>query len=153
MSVNGYTKLMLPANNQIAYYQARFANEELMPSQGTYHNGDESIFIPAVSEAWILSVQQSLRITHVPETGLIVGFTAEPIAEVYLSHEENTTHRIVYFDSQGQIVQESIAGGGFIIFNVTQGSHVVAAKEDSGLMTSRIAPVTPGWASIVRFHF
>lgn len=153
LRVDGYARPMVPANEQLAFYQASFAEDKYLPSQGSYHNSDESIFIPAISTSWVAGLRQRARISHLPDSGVIVGFTQEPVEEVFLSHQEGGHHRIVYFDARGEMAQESSAGGGFVIYNVMPGSHSVAVKEKSGLVNAQILPVTAGWASIARFHF
>lgn len=153
LRVDGYARPMVPANEQLAFYQASFASDQYLPSQGSYHNSDESIFVPAISTAWANELRQRARISHLPDSGVIVGFTQEPVEDVYLSHQDGGHHRIVYFDARGEMTHESVAGGGFVIYNVFSGSHSVAVKEKTGLVNSQILPVTPGWASVVRFHF
>jgi|GEM_PF-5396462 len=156
LRVDGYARPALPANSQFAFFQATFESSEYLPTQGSYSNDNEAILIPGIQTEWVRQVQQSQRVSYVPETGIIVVFTPTKIQAVSLPHNETGRAQytqIVYFDAQGVPSRESSAGGGFLIFNVESGSQTVVVEETSGMLNSVYLPITPGWASAAKLNF
>lgn len=156
LRVDGYARPALPANSQFAFFQATFENPDYLPTQGSYSNDNEAIFIPGIQTEWVRQVQQTQRVSFVPDTGLIVVFTPTKIQSVSLPHNETGRaqySQIVYFDAQGAPARESSAGGGFLIFNVESGSQTVVVEETSGMLNSVYLPITSGWVSAAKLNF
>jgi hypothetical protein len=126
-----------------------------LPAMQVYSDLDLSLQAPLVRSDWIQSLKQARRIDDEPDTSMIVGFVQDENYDVYLPHIDNFPPKnIVYFDSQGQIIEQGVAGGGFVLFNVIPGTHsVVTVSKSTNMAHSQVIPVDVGTMSQVQMHF
>lgn len=90
------------------------------------------IYLPMVQTIWIDRIRSSLRLNRDLHAGAIVGFI-QGTAPYQVSMDEKSVtpnSKLVYFDSQGQMLREDygVPGGGFILFNVPEGYRSVVIQ-------------------------
>lgn len=153
LEVNGYAQVRFRDNKQMALLQASFADDAFEPIISTYHNDDEEILVPGIRKDWLRQIRREAKVSDRPGSGVLVVFTGSEVDEVYLPTEHGNFHRLVFFDAQGYLVPSSTPGGGFIIFNVSEGAQLVVVEQKTGMKASRFLSVTPGWVATTRTDF
>ncbi len=108
--------------------------------------------IPLVREAWLKQLQTSKLITDMPNTGMILGFSADSNYEVFLAKENYSSDQIVYFDQAGNSASGPTPGGGFVLFNVPIGTNeVIVQEKNSDKIYSQVFDVKINQVSATHF--
>ena len=126
-----------------------------VPALYAQNSQDDYIHLPLVRSDWLLGLRAYHRMADQPQSGTIVGFVPSTGFEVHLPHLENQAEaKVIYFDAQGQPSQTGVAGGGFIAFNVLEGSHtVLVIPNDASAAVSKVVPIDSGNLHILKFDF
>lgn len=125
-----------------------------LPARYIYHDNQEFIHVPLVSEKWLLEILQEKWTRIDSNKGTIIGFVPHEGFEVYLAGlEEFSVDTITYFDSNGAKAEQGVAGGGFIVNNLDLDVHeVVIFGKDSEKFFSKIVPVDEKSVTVLNFQ-
>lgn len=129
-------------------------SEDYAPSRYLFNEGQKEIYIPLISNNWLMTVKNTLKFPDVPDTGTVLGFVPQQDFEVYLAGVEDISQHIVYFDGQGRVLQnrQGVAGGGFIMFNLPpEVMEVVVIGKSTHKMDTRVLPVDASSLSVLTF--
>jgi uncharacterized GH25 family protein len=154
LDVKGFAEVNLPPISRLSLLRVHPQSEDYLESQQIYEDQIDFLHIPLVSKSWIASLQGARLVNVDPNAGMIVGFVSSGTFDVYLSHDDNyPRENVVYFNSQGQVVESGVPGGGFVLMNVPQGvQSVVVASKESDLIQSQVVPVDTQSASVLKFR-
>lgn len=155
IDVMGYAEVKMPSLNHLNLIHLSPADPMYAPAMYVQNSNEDYVHLPLVRTDWLMSVRGFLKFSDQPGTGILVGFVPSTSFEVHLTHlPDLDPAQIVYFDSQGQVVPSGVAGGGFIVFNVPEGSHsVLVIPQDSAVAQSKVIPVDSGTLNILKFDF
>lgn len=152
--LEGSASVVLPQVSRfsIAYTQA----PPPYLSANYFYNDEDSYFhFPMVSQDWMVNMKATMEVNDVPTAGIVVGFFSEENFEVYLAGEDpHSQAAIVYFDAAGKKINvtQGVAGGGFVIFNVSSGTQeVVVVGAASEKIYSKVVPVSAESVSVLSF--
>ncbi len=149
--------IQLPRVSRLGLMQVQPESVDYVPARYIYSDNDAYIHAPLIQWSWISNIRVYKKYDDQPSTGAIVGFVPDENFEVYLAGYDSFDPRnIVYFDMQGKIIesaQKGVAGGGFILFNVSEDTHeVVVIGQRSQKIISRVLPVDVGSLSVLSFR-
>lgn len=109
----------------IQFLEVQAQDQNYYTTRLTVDKSEKEILIPMISQEWLNDLMARLRISSIPDTGLIIGTALELPYSVELdpgAYNEDT--KIIYFDNQGKMVPGAMItpqGGGFVAVNVNQG--------------------------------
>jgi hypothetical protein len=154
IAVNGYAEINLAPIHRLSLLRSQPSNPEFIETRQVYEDSDESVHIPLIRNAWIQDVIARRKMTIYPDTGIVVSCVSDENYEMYLGHVESfSADNIVYFDAQGNITENSVPGGGVIVFNVPAGTQsFVVADNQSQMLQSQVVPVDSGSVTILKFR-
>ncbi len=155
LRVDGLAEVYLHDVERLSLMKVVPADVKYISQVQVYSDSGGDLRVALIEAAWLQKIQNQNRISSTPETSTVVGFVSDENYEVYLPHDENySPQNIIYFDAAGSVSSSGVAGGGFIMFNVPQGTHsVVAAAKSTNAVHTQVVPVDPGTAAVLYFHF
>lgn len=141
--------LKLNGRNHLAY-AATSDDNVYMSSQYEYKEDKGYIHLPRIPKEWLNNVLNQNKKNIHPQTGMIVGFVQDDDFEVFLptqlDQNQNPDHYdIIYFNSEGHVTPQGVAGGGFILINVLEKIHEVMVQfKQSEVVVNKVTPVQMG---------
>jgi hypothetical protein len=155
IDVDGVAEVYLPEIERMSLVKITPENPNYISQMQAYSDLDESIQTPLIETSWLQKLRAAKRLVDEPNTSTVVGFVGDEDFEAYLPHIKNySVYNLVYFDANGQIVESGKAGGGFVMFNVTPGTHsVVTVSKSTNAVYSQVIPVDVGVASVLQFQY
>lgn len=109
----------------IQFLEVEAQNQNYYTTRITVDKSEKEILIPMISQEWLNDLLSRLKVTSIPDTGLIIGTALDLPYKIELDpNAYNEDTKIVYFDSSGRLapgVMYAPAGGGFVAINVNQG--------------------------------
>lgn len=153
INASGNSSILLPALSRMSMMQVR-PDMPYLAATMVANDADGYLHVPLVRADWLQQVRSSLRMDDLPDTGAIVGFVTDENFKASLLTAETNGTRIVYFDPEGRPLSgdHGVAGGGFILFNVSPELHeVVVEGLQSGLISSRMLPMDPRAVGVLLF--
>jgi hypothetical protein len=153
--VNGITQVYLPLLDRYSLMRVEPQDTSYVPTSMVYTDTQDDLHIPLIRASWLQHLKASRRIGDEVNVSTIVGFVQDEAYDVYLPHVESYSRQnIVYFNSRGEIVEESVAGGGFVLFNVMPGTQsVVVVSKSSNMANSQVIPMDEDSVGVLHFHF
>lgn len=153
VNVNGQQQFSNPATKSSQYVVVTPQNSMYATALYRVEKQQQEAHFPLISSQWILGLKSNAKISDVPGTATILGFSTQDNYQVELSHLPNFDRSfIVYFDSRGEPTQTPTQGGGFIIYNVPSGvQSVLYAQNNDNIATARLIPTDPGSLSVLKF--
>ncbi|MGE0631332.1 MAG: hypothetical protein AB7O96_02920 [Pseudobdellovibrionaceae bacterium] len=123
------------------------------PALYHYNDKDDFIHLPLINLDWLTALRQAAKIADSIEVGTVIGFVDEAF-EVFLSNGSRYhPGNVVFFDSVGNKVTKPVAGGGFIMFDVPNGTQsIVVVTENNSEIESRVTTVESGRLSVLQFR-
>jgi hypothetical protein len=90
------------------------------------------IYVPMIQTLWLERIRGALRVNTALHSGTVVGFIQGTVPYQVIMDDTalGSDSRVVYFDSRGEIIRgaKGVPGGGFILFNVSEGFHTVTVQ-------------------------
>jgi hypothetical protein len=138
LEVEGSLDIKLQNLNRYSLMHIQSEDGQYFSSMQSYNDKDEEIWAPVIPKNWIDQIKQIRKINQNPILGMVVGFfTEDVIGDVYLSHDsEYLRSNIVYFNSAGETLDTPTFGGGYVLFNVLQGTHSVVVIDNRDNLVS-----------------
>lgn len=94
------------------------------------HNAKRSyLHLPQIKESFLDYVTSQVQLNRIPETSIIIGFTANNNFDVHIADDSYNKNDLVFFDRYGRISQHQEKGGGFIFFNVSEGIQEIILQD------------------------
>ncbi len=151
--VQGFSKIKTPRLNRLGLAQVLPEDQQFLPSLQLYNDLDESLHLPLIKSDWLQDIEGRRKINRDSQKGTIIGFIKDWQFKVFLGHEENfPKENIVFFDSKGDLVDQGVPGGGFIIFNVPRGTQsIVVTDESSEMIYNQVAPIDPSALVVLKY--
>ncbi|MES2768368.1 MAG: carboxypeptidase-like regulatory domain-containing protein [Bdellovibrionota bacterium] len=109
----------------VQFLEVQSPDQNYYSTRVTVDKSEKEILIPMISQSWLNALMSRLKVTVIPETGLVIGTALELSYSVELdpgAYNEDT--KIIYFDNQGRLVPGAMitpVGGGFVAVNVNPG--------------------------------
>lgn len=129
-SIGGVAQINTYATLSVVEYLVRTAPAtDYEPIRYVTTESKDYVHVPMIKKSWLTRLKEYKMINELPNTGVFVGFTGELSYDVYLTEPNYNSSNVVYFDSNGNITQEAVVGGGFIMFNVPVGAQEVVLQE------------------------
>lgn len=154
LEVQGSVVLTLPSVERKSFVRVHPKDEAYVPFLSSYDELSDFVHIPLITKSWMDSIRGQRRINMDASHGVIVGFVQEEDFEVFLSHEDDfSKENVVYFDSQGNISERGVAGGGFMLWNTKPGvQSVVVMGTRSERLQTEVTTVDELSISILKFR-
>lgn len=119
----GYATVFFPTINRLGFAQVQ-APESYVPALYAYNDNVDHLHFPLLTYQWLNQKSHEIQNKHgtftSSERGTIVGFVMDEefVVQTWGAAQDEHT-RIVYFDAQGNLLDQNtgIAGGGFMIVN------------------------------------
>lgn len=155
LMVNGVAKVYLPQISRLSLIKISPQDQGYLPTTMVYNDMQDDLHIPMIRSAWLQRLKASRKIGDDVNVSTIVGFVQDEPYDVYLPHVENYSQQnLVYFNARGEIVDESVAGGGFVLFNVLPGTQsVVVVSKSTNVVNSQVLPIDEDGVGVLHFHF
>lgn len=127
----GEINVRAPETNQFLFFETH-TDGNYVPARYQAVSDQDQIYLPQIPAQWLSSIISEMRITEFPNTGQVVGFVPDQNFELLLPQEEDLAS-VVYFDSQGQVLnaRSGVKGGGFVVFNLKQDSTEIKIAASS----------------------
>lgn len=153
--VNGIAQVYLPQISRLSLMKVEPQDTAYVAAMMVYNDLQDDLHIPLIRASWLQKLKAHRRIGDDVNVSTIVGFVQDEAYDVYLPHVENYSRQnIVYFNARGEIVDESVAGGGFVLFNVLPGTQsVVVVSKTSNVANSQVIPMDEDGVGVLHFHF
>lgn len=103
-----------------------------------YDEGSKKIEVPAVSSLWMEDLKKSIQNSLDPQKIHLIGFVNSAAYQVL--HSKELGEEILYFSSQGLVVDHPVEGGGFVLFNRDRSNYFVELQLSSGRIYSKLIP-------------
>jgi hypothetical protein len=152
---SGESQVYLPQVNRLSLLKAKPFDRKYADAIYQYNDLTDYIHLPLVPVQWIMDLAATQRVNLGPSAGTVVGFVQGDHFEVYLPHlTEFDPDNIVYFDAQGRVTSQGQPGGGFVVYNLPEGSQsVVVLGKDSNLLSSKVIPVDQPSLNVLSFSY
>ncbi len=123
---------------------------EYLPYIYLQNQNKDYLHLPQLTEQFIEQLSQNHKIEA--DTSLFIGFVQLKNFEVSLSNEKFDRSNIVYFGSNGEASLIPIANGGFIIFNIPEGtSEIIVENKDNEKIASQAFYSKPSMYYLAHF--
>lgn len=150
--VEGYALIEHPMTDQIELAQVQPKLNDYVPSLYVMKGEDDYLHLPVVRRAWFEQMAATQQLSPQPGMGTVIGFVSRGNYQVMLPHlPAETPVNVVFFDSQGNRVEQPVENGGFIAFNVPASAHTIVIRDNFGETASQIIPVDSDRVTTVRF--
>lgn len=119
-------------------------------------HGKNETTIPMIKREWFERMVEIKQINLLPHRGSVVGFVTDQPFIVQVSGYEAEPPVVVYFDSQGRLVDGTSgpAGGGFIVFNAPLGLQTLYVKPLSSSQTfTQVFVAEPEFIHVLKYSF
>jgi hypothetical protein len=154
LEVNGFADVNLPDISRLSLVKVSPRDTAYSESLQLYEDSMDAIHLPLIPTAWLQAMFGTRKSNLLPDTGVIVGFVPATDFAVYLGHDPQfAPENIFYFDPQGQIVPQGVAGGGFVLINVPKGvQSVVVAHAKSEMLQTQVIPMDDSALVTLKFR-
>jgi hypothetical protein len=95
--------------------------------------------VPTLNSAWWSKIQGEYKIKV--SSGVIIGFIDSDSSFNVYNEEGGAATKIIYFNTQGQIIRRGERPSGFVIYNAGSGLKNLIIEADTGLLTTEAAYV------------
>lgn len=122
-------------------------------TQIPYVDSQPFIHLPRVKNSWIENFRNNIGIEKLENTGVLVGFINQGEYDAFLADRANqNSARIVYFNQNGEKVDDKEKSWGFVIFNLPIGTYeTVILNKKTGKIFTRVLPVDSGSLQIINY--
>jgi hypothetical protein len=154
LEVNGFADINLPDISRLSLVKVSPRDTAYSESLQLYEDNMDSIHLPLISTAWLQGLFAAQKSNLLPDTGVVVGFVPVTDFAVYLGHDSQfPAENIIYFDPQGQIVPQGVAGGGFVLVNVPKGvQSIVVANAKAEMIQTQVIPMDDSALVTLKFR-
>lgn len=140
LAENGLAVQFLP---QVARWSLLFAEGDAqhVPAHYSYSDKTDYIYVPRLSRNWLNYVFSQMKLNYRPSSNMVVGFSIDEDFSVDISGL-NEKAKILYFDYTGRPVERGQQGGGYLIYDLPEGSfEVLLSGDQSQKIYTRVAPL------------
>ncbi|MFN3453729.1 MAG: hypothetical protein ACK41T_02140, partial [Pseudobdellovibrio sp.] len=89
----------------------------------------DHLHLPQIKESFVDYVREQLQLNIQPETSILIGFTPQNELDVHIADENFNRNNLIFFDGLGNLSSRQVPGGGFIIFNISEGLQEVILQD------------------------
>lgn len=151
IGTGGAATALLGAVHRLSLSQVR---PEAPYAAARYYSDDQRGYVhyPLIREDWIAYMRASMKIDDRPGTSVVVGFVThedfsvdalDPLGQV----------QVAYFDATGKPSREGTAGGGFVIFGLSEGvREILVTSGKTGEIAAQTVASDPGALTVLRFQ-
>lgn len=150
----GFATVSLPVLGRMSLVMVR---PEAPYAPATYLISDDQgyVHLPLVRDDWVRALQGFSKVNDVPGSSVVVGFVADEDFTAEVVDPQEFT-RVIYFDPQGNPLQgnrQGVAGGGFVIYGLSEGvREVVVTGAHSKMISTRVVPSDPRAMTVLTFR-
>jgi hypothetical protein len=116
----GLSVVNVPLTQGLSFVNV-YPESPYVDSKFSYSKLLDYMHLPLIRKEWLDQIAKFVRINTDPSKGIIVGFVQNGTYGLVTSSPEQTTESLVYFNSNGEVVNSGAAGGGFILYNQPPG--------------------------------
>ncbi|MBX3041204.1 MAG: hypothetical protein KF789_10915 [Bdellovibrionaceae bacterium] len=151
IGTSGSTTALLGSVHRLSLSQVR---PESPYALARYYSDDQRGYVhyPLIREDWISYMRAMMKIDDQPGTSVVVGFVTHEDFSVDALDPFSRT-QIAYFDAAGRPAKEGTAGGGFVIFGLSEGvREILVTSGKTGEIATQTVASDSGALTVLRFQ-